>query len=106
MYGHLQKGLNWKVGDAIQKGDQIGLLGNTGVSGAPHLHFQVMDGNSIGVAEGLPFEFEQFQLEGEFEDFEGDDDQFIIHLELQRFSPSQLIMSALPLQNTIIGFPE
>ncbi|MEZ4548730.1 MAG: M23 family metallopeptidase [Thermodesulfobacteriota bacterium] len=62
LYAHLIPGSNdhLEVGDFVKKGDMVGLLGNTGQSGAPHLHFQVMDGNSIAQAEGLPFVFEQF----------------------------------------------
>ena len=62
LYAHLIPGSNdhLEVGDLVKKGEKVGLLGNTGQSGAPHLHFQVMDGNSIAQAEGLPFVFEQF----------------------------------------------
>jgi Peptidase family M23 len=105
MYGHLQPGLAWKEGDLIAKGDVIGKLGNTGVSGAPHLHFQVMDGNSIGVCEGLVFGFEEFRLEGDFADFDGSDTEYIVNFEERRFPNPQTFNNALPLENTIIGFP-
>lgn len=62
LYAHLVPGSNdhLEVGDFVAKGEMIGLLGNTGQSGAPHLHYQVMDGNSIAEAEGVPFIFEEF----------------------------------------------
>ena len=44
LYAHMIPGSNdhLEVGDFVAKGDMLGLLGNTGQSGAPHLHFQVM----------------------------------------------------------------
>ena len=41
-YGHLGK-IGVKVGDWIARGTPIGLVGNTGRSTAPHLHFEVRD---------------------------------------------------------------
>lgn len=41
-YWHLEKeGALVKVGDTVQKGQWIGLSGNTGYTAFPHLHFQV-----------------------------------------------------------------
>jgi murein DD-endopeptidase MepM/ murein hydrolase activator NlpD len=75
LYAHLIPGSNdnLEVGDFVKKGEVIGLLGNSGQSGAPHLHFQEMDGNSIAQAEGVPFEFEQFDNLGELLDVDEQD---------------------------------
>lgn len=40
-YGHLSKILV-KKGDIVRKGDLIGLVGSTGVSSGPHLHFEML----------------------------------------------------------------
>ena len=52
LYAHIIPGSNdhLEVGDFVAKGEMVGLLGNTGQSGAPHLHFQIMDVNSIAEA--------------------------------------------------------
>lgn len=43
-YWHLKKdGVLVKIGDKVEKGQAIGLSGNTGYTAFPHLHFQVID---------------------------------------------------------------
>jgi len=41
IYGHLDKIIARK-GDYVKRGDVIGLVGNTGLSLAPHLHYEVI----------------------------------------------------------------
>lgn len=46
-YCHLKYGsVNLKVGDIVNKGDELGLKGSTGYSTGPHLHFGVKKDNS------------------------------------------------------------
>ena len=46
-YGHNQK-LLVSVGDTIQKGDPIALIGSTGRSTGPHLHYETrIDGEAV-----------------------------------------------------------
>lgn len=64
-YAHMQRdSLKVKLGDHVRAGDVIGLLGNTGNSTAPHLHFHVMDGPSPLDANGLPYVFSRFSSQG------------------------------------------
>ena len=39
-YGHLEKMLK-KRGETVKRGDVIGLMGNTGRSTGPHVHYEV-----------------------------------------------------------------
>jgi murein DD-endopeptidase len=58
LYAHLQPGsARVKVGDKVHRGQVLALLGNTGNSDAPHLHFHIADTNSPLGAEGLPYSF-------------------------------------------------
>lgn len=64
-YAHLQPGsLRVKLGDHVKKGQTLGLLGNSGNSTAPHLHFQICDANSVFACQGLPYAFSSFELVG------------------------------------------
>jgi hypothetical protein len=60
-YCHLQPGsLRVKRGARVKRGDVPGLLGNSGNSNAPHLHFQVCNANSVLAYEGVPYAFTTF----------------------------------------------
>lgn len=64
LYAHLQTGsVKVKPGDRLSAGQPIALLGNTGNSDAPHLHFHVMNGPDPLRADGLPFVFSAFRLD-------------------------------------------
>jgi len=99
MYGHLLPGtVSVAVGDRVRRGDVLGKLGNTGQSSAPHLHFQVMDDNSIAASQGLPWVFESFVLVGTFDEEEDGAITGIIPVNSVR-------RGELPLQQTLIRFP-
>jgi hypothetical protein len=58
LYGHLQPGVRVKVGDRVKAGQILGLVGNSGASPYPHLHFGVSDGPTLLTGDGLPYEFD------------------------------------------------
>ncbi len=64
-YAHMQPGsLRVKIGDRVRTGQVLGLLGNTGNTDGPHLHFHIMDGASPLQSNGLPFTFTQYRGQG------------------------------------------
>jgi hypothetical protein len=65
-YAHLQKNsLLVSKGDHVKRGQVLGLLGNTGNSSAPHLHFHLMDGTSVLGSSGLPYVIDSFEVAGQ-----------------------------------------
>lgn len=66
LYAHLQPGsLRVKPGDKVKRGQVLGLVGNSGNSTEPHLHFQVSNGAQPLTSEGVPYVFESFETEGQ-----------------------------------------
>ncbi|HEY8224673.1 MAG TPA: M23 family metallopeptidase [Pyrinomonadaceae bacterium] len=64
-YAHLQPGsLRVKTGDKVRRGQVIGLVGNSGNSTEPHLHFHIADANSPLGSEGLPYALPAFEVQG------------------------------------------
>ena len=64
-YAHLKPGsLKAKVGDRVRRGDVIGLVGNSGNSTEPHLHFHISDSTAPLAAEGIPYAHEGVEVVG------------------------------------------
>jgi hypothetical protein len=64
-YAHLQPGsLRVKVGDRVRRGQTLGLVGNSGNSTEPHLHFHIADRVSPLGAEGIPYVHERLEYVG------------------------------------------
>ncbi len=65
MYAHMQPGsVRVKAGDHVKLGQVIGLVGDSGNSVAPHLHFQVMQAPRSLSSNGLPYEIRSFEVTG------------------------------------------
>jgi hypothetical protein len=65
LYAHLIPGsIKVKPGDRVKVGQTLALLGNSGNSDAPHLHFQLMDSASPLGSEGMAFALSRFTETG------------------------------------------
>jgi len=109
LYAHMQpRSVQVHKGDHVTRGQVIGLVGNTGNSIAPHLHFQVMSGESSFTSNGLPYEIDSFQVNGQtpgtaaFDEAEARGTPLMI----TPVSPPKSVKEALPLDQLIISFPK
>lgn len=101
-YAHLQPGsLRVSLGQRVKKGQVVGLLGNSGNSTAPHLHFHVGDTSSPLGTEGQPFVFDLYdrldRLTGDVESMTG--------AWKQPATGARRVTKELPLENTVVRFP-
>ena len=63
-YAHLQPGsLRVRRGQRVRTGQIIGVLGNSGNTTAPHLHFGIQD-RPDALSKSEPFEIDRFTLQG------------------------------------------
>ncbi|HNR78571.1 MAG TPA: M23 family metallopeptidase, partial [Parvularculaceae bacterium] len=62
-YAHLKPGsMRVKEGDTVETGAQLGLLGSSGNSTEPHLHFQVCDAPDPLLCAGIPIQWADAEL--------------------------------------------
>jgi murein DD-endopeptidase MepM/ murein hydrolase activator NlpD len=84
----------------------LGLVGNTGNTTAPHLHFHVMDSPSAVGSNGLPYVIDTFDLLGR----SASDEAFVRAieegkpLEVAAVDDPGRHTQQLPLDQTIVGF--
>jgi Peptidase family M23 len=108
LYAHLQNGsVRVTEGAHVKRGEVMAILGNTGNSSGPHLHFHLMDSPSVLGSSGIPYVFDSFELAGqvpesEFAKVEGVEGDFSRGL-LAKPAPRK---NEFPLDMNIINFPE
>lgn len=62
---HLQpRSIRVAAGDRLAAGDVIGRVGNSGNSSEPHVHVHLQDRATPSMAEGIPFRFRDYQVNG------------------------------------------
>jgi murein DD-endopeptidase len=95
-YAHLQPGsIRVKIGDRVKRGQMLGLVGNSGNSTEPHLHFHISDAPSPLGSEGIPYVQEGAELLGACKR---------LIAECTRSNPVPL-QQAMPLANQLLRFP-
>jgi hypothetical protein len=107
LYAHMQRGsIQVRVGERVKMGRLIGLVGNSGNSVAPHLHFQVTDRSSSLAANGLPYEMKDFQVIGKTPGTKAFDEaeEKGTSLAITTMSSVQPTKGALPLDQLIVSF--
>lgn len=96
-YAHLQPGsLRVKLGDRVKKGQVLGLVGNSGNSTEPHLHFHIADGTSPLGSEGMPYAFETLDVMGRCQSFGS----------ACSVGAAQAKRRVMPFANEIVRFPK
>jgi hypothetical protein len=101
-YAHLQPGsIKVKLGDRVQQGQVLGLVGNTGNSTEPHLHFHLSDANSPLGCEGLPYALTAFEIEGRIGGVGGG-----ALPAWQPLATPEARKQEMPLENSIVRFPD
>lgn len=107
LYAHLQAGhMRVHAGEAVKRGQVLGLVGNSGNSVAPHLHFHVVSNPLPLAANGLPYEIDSYQITGAspgtaaFDEAEENGTP----LAVTPILPPQHVKSGLPLDQLIISF--
>ncbi len=64
-YAHLQPGsIRVKVGELVAAGQVVGLIGNSGNTSEPHLHFQISTQPALTDAESMPAQYPGAFLDG------------------------------------------
>ena len=107
LYAHLQpKSIKVKAGDQVTRGQVLALVGNSGNSGAPHLHFHVMSGPSPLDSNGLPYAIDTYEVTGHAPStaaFDTAEDKGT-PLEFTPVEPPRAVEKALPLDQSIVRF--
>ena len=106
LYAHMQPhSVKVHAGETVHLGQVIGLVGDTGNSIVPHLHFQLMDGPSSLASNGLPYEIRNFAVTGHSPGTAAFDEAETNGTPLPVTPQKQTVKNALPLDQLIISMP-
>jgi murein DD-endopeptidase MepM/ murein hydrolase activator NlpD len=96
-----------KAGERVCRGQVLGLVGNSGNTSVPHLHFQVMSSPSTLGSNGVPYLIKDFELLGKipstdaFDKAEQEGTPLVVE-EVDNPGPHS---EELPLDLSVVGFP-
>lgn len=108
-YAHMIKGsVAVEAGDFVTRGQVIGLVGNTGNTSAPHLHFHMMSGPSTFGSNGIPYMIYEYDLIERAASIEAFDEAETtgIPLEVVPVDNPGIHKDDLPLDLSIVNFPQ
>lgn len=108
-YAHMIKGsITVEAGDYVTRGQVIGLVGNTGNTSAPHLHFHMMSGPSTFGSNGIPYMIYEYDLIGRATSIEAFDEAEAngTPLEIVPIASPGIHKDDLPLDVRIVNFPD
>lgn len=107
LYAHFQPGsIRVTEGDRVERGEVLALVGNSGNSIAPHLHFHVMNRPLPLASNGLPYAINSYTILGEtpgtaaFDQAEADGRP----LAIDRFDSPVKSTGTLPLDQVVVSF--
>ena len=96
-YAHIKPGtLRVRQGERVRRGQVVGLVGNSGNSTEPHLHFHISDANSPLGSEGIPYTHDAVELVGRCR---------VIGAACERTTPA-VRRGEMPMQNALVRFPQ
>jgi Peptidase family M23 len=105
LYAHLQPGtVRVSAGEQVRRGQVLGLVGNSGLSSEPHLHFHIVDGPGVPArlgGDGVPFLFDRFSFDAHVAGLEEDPPAQTV----ERAAPPRERRHQYPFTGDIIGFP-
>jgi hypothetical protein len=104
-YGHLMTGsVRVRPGQRVHAGQVIARVGNTGMSGGAHLHFQLSDGAHPIASDGLPYALRRFSVAGAVTNIEA----FLTGAgpaDIRRVGAPSVRRGQMPLHGTVVRFP-
>jgi len=108
LYAHLQPGsVRVRTGQRVRRGRILGLIGNSGNSTTPHLHFQVLTTPTFFPTDSTPFRFVRFDLVGQLTERIWDDNLGLQPTGLLPIAPAQdpgVRRREMPLDRNVIVF--
>jgi Peptidase family M23 len=108
LYAHMDPGsVAVSKGQTVSRGQQLGLIGTSGNSTTPHLHFQVMTTPTFFPTESPPFVFDHFTVLGQVTERIWDDDLGLQPTGVLPFAPAPRVearSNEMPLDRNVIGF--